>query len=163
MVNKLDKFRDVIAGVLFFVIALAYYLGSNSLKNIGSSTVNTDFFPKVCGIAMMALSVILIVTSVRRLYQAKNQQEETDVPFEKAGAIRVVFSILLLAIYIALMEPVGFLLMTILYVYLQIMVLTPRNEWKLIRFAAISVIFSVIVYCAFLYGFDVMLPQGILR
>ena len=66
--------------------------------------------------------------------------------------------------YVGLMGLVGFAPMTILYVFVQIMILTPKDKWKKIMVPAIitAVISGVVLFYIFRYLLNVLLPVGIL-
>jgi len=69
----------------------------------------------------------------------------------------------LIAAYIALLDTVGFPIVTVLYLYLQFIVLTPRTEKVAhVRYLIIATIASTAIYLVFRYGFDLMLPAGFL-
>jgi len=76
----------------------------------------------------------------------------------------VVASFIALTLYVGLMGLVGFAPMTILYVFVQIMILTPKDKWKKIMVPAIitAVISGVVLFYIFRYLLNVLLPVGIL-
>ena len=77
---------------------------------------------------------------------------------------RVLSSIILVLIYVFLLQPVGFLISTMVYLLLQMLVLSPdeeRDAKHMIRLAVIDVIFTLVVFFLFRYGFKIVLPAGI--
>ena len=78
----------------------------------------------------------------------------------------MVASLVLATIYVNILMPVGFIISTLLYLVLQITVLAPddkRTKKDLIKYAIITVVFTLVVYFLFRYGFKIILPQGILK
>ena len=68
--------------------------------------------------------------------------------------------------YAALMKPVGFIITSIIYVFLQILILTPikKRSRKVMGIAAVmAVTFSTVLYYVFTKYFMVLLPPGILK
>ena len=62
------------------------------------------------------------------------------------------------------MQPVGFILSTIIYLIPQFLVLAPdeeRNKKEAIKLVVISIIFTIIVFLLFRYGFKIVLPAGL--
>jgi uncharacterized BrkB/YihY/UPF0761 family membrane protein len=60
---------------------------------------------------------------------------------------------------------VGFIVSTLVYLIIQIYILAPdnkRTKKDLIQYAIIDVVFTVVVYFLFRYGFKIVLPGGIL-
>ena len=71
----------------------------------------------------------------------------------------------LLIFYAILMEPLGFVISSIIYVFFQIWVLTPINKRDLkmkLMAGGLSVFFSIGLYYLFTKYFMVLLPAGIL-
>lgn len=76
---------------------------------------------------------------------------------------RVLLSLVLLAASIFLLEYVGFLIIGAVYLFLQILILSPKEKRKPIRYALLSIVISAAVYLLFVRAFHVMLPNGILK
>jgi hypothetical protein len=74
----------------------------------------------------------------------------------------VILTIGLIAVYILLMPVVGFLIMTALYLFCQIVLLMPPDIKNYLLAAEIAVVFSVGVYFLFVQGLTLILPRGIL-
>jgi len=66
--------------------------------------------------------------------------------------------------YIALLGPVGFPLMTVVYLYLQFLVLTPvQHKANHLVYLLIAVVCSAVIFLLFRQAFDLMLPAGLLN
>ena len=77
---------------------------------------------------------------------------------------RVLLSALLVLIYVFVLQPVGFIVSTLVYLPLQMLVLSPddqRGKKQIIQLLIIDVIFTMIVFFLFRYGFKIVLPAGI--
>ncbi|SMX83100.1 Tripartite tricarboxylate transporter TctB family protein [Brevibacterium iodinum ATCC 49514] len=81
-----------------------------------------------------------------------------EAPPEPPGR-KVVFQFALFFVYLAILIPVGFLLSTVAFLMGLTSIYVPE---KWIRNLIFSVLFSVVVYAAFVYGLAVYLPVGIL-
>ncbi|MBP8277934.1 MAG: tripartite tricarboxylate transporter TctB family protein, partial [Propionivibrio sp.] len=69
----------------------------------------------------------------------------------------------LILVYIALMQFVGFPIMTVVYLVAQFTILTPaERKPNFLVYAVIAVLTSALVYLLFRYAFDMMLPVGFL-
>ena len=65
--------------------------------------------------------------------------------------------------YAVLLKPIGFLISSILYLFLQINVMTDKPTAKQrIFFAVLSIIVSVLINYIFVNWFSMALPDGIL-
>ena len=112
----MKKYSDIISGAVLFVLAAVYYAMATQIKQYNSGLpgiITSDFIPKVYGIAVMVLSAILIFRGIRDLKKARAQEAgETEEAsrFPVDPAIILVF--LLLVIYVALLDTVGFTIMS---------------------------------------------------
>ena len=66
-----------------------------------------------------------------------------------------------LAIYIALLEPVGFLIMTAIYLFVQTLILTPKEKRNYIVTFITSIVIAVALDYVFVCLLNVLLPLGI--
>ena len=71
-------------------------------------------------------------------------------------------TLLLLGLYVFAIEPVGFLLSTPFYVFGQAWILTPKSQRNPAGFALLGVLSAVTIYCVFKFGFQLLVPPGIL-
>lgn len=72
---------------------------------------------------------------------------------------------MLLIGYVGLLELVGFVIMSSIFIFLMTMWLLPkdqRNKKQIILTAIIAVVFASCVYLLFVKGFALTLPVGIL-
>ena len=76
----------------------------------------------------------------------------------------VIASFIALTIYVALLEPIGFVIMTIIYTFAQILILTPREKWgkNFVPAAIVALIAGILLYYIFKIQLSVLLPSGIL-
>lgn len=66
--------------------------------------------------------------------------------------------------YAAFLEPVGFPIMTVVYLFSQFIVLTPTDKKvSYPMYGAIAIITSAVVYLTFRHAFDMILPVGLLN
>lgn len=159
----MKRYKDSIGACVIIVFALAYYYASFKINILENKLINSTFFPRVLAGALILLSILLIIKDIRR--QSQSNPESGD-RMERAAVIRILLTVLCLITYVALLETVGFLLMTVLYIFAQILILTPKEQMsvkRLLWFVAISILFSLAVYVVFTRLFTMVLPRGILN
>lgn len=70
-------------------------------------------------------------------------------------------SLLLLIAYVALMKTFGFILTSIVYLFVQMVLIAEDRSWKhLLLLLVISICIPIILYIPFRYGFKLLLPTG---
>lgn len=134
--------RDLICGIVLLIVCLAGYLESRSLPK-GTAKIfaaRADVYVW-CWLTILAvLSVLLIIGAVR----GRDTSPAAPV-WSKEG----VFTVCLLVCYLLLMEPLGFLLSTFLFLSFSILVYSWRmGKLKLDKIAAVRRIFFYLVVSA---------------
>ena len=159
--------KDLLTGIVAAAFSL---MQTSGIKVFGGATagVTAQTVPRLWGVAMLALSILLILRSILAMRKKSEQDEEESLGFLARLKERreVVCTFGLLILYAALMKPVGFIIMSIIYVYLQVWVLTPpeKRTKKMHTIAGgLAVFFSVSLYFVFTKYLMVMLPPGILK
>lgn len=169
MKNKNYK-QDIIPGVVLALFAIGYLAmvpGIPTFTGLGATPLTNHFIPYLWGGVLLVLSAWLIVRGLRKRkkYLAEGGKiEKTSVKAALMEEREVIASFIALALYVALMGPVGFLITTILYVFVQILILTPRENWKknYLPAAITAVLSGVLLFYIFRYLLNVLLPVGIL-
>lgn len=162
--------KDLLTGIVAAAFSAFYLMQTSGIKVFGGATagVTAQTVPRLWGVAMLALSILLILRSILAMRKKSEQDEEESLGFLARLKERreVVCTFALLILYAALMKPVGFIIMSIIYVYLQVWVLTPpeKRTKKMHTIAGgLAVFFSVSLYFVFTKYLMVMLPPGILK
>lgn len=153
---KTQKMQDRIFGIIVLAVA-AFYTVCTLIIPVkeDSGLINARTMPLLLAALMWILGICQLVTA----------RKSDTRPLEKAQRdLRTVFkTAVMIVIYIALFEPVGFLITTMVYLFLQFIILTPADKKpSRLLYAVISVAVSLFVYTIFRYSLDIMLPQGII-
>ena len=158
--------KDQISGFVFLAFSIFVYAASYSIKMTKADSLGPQFFPRVVSILMGVLALIQIFGSTR---ENLKEQKNGAVKAEKKGFalnLPLLLSLALLVGYYLLLKTVGFVPLTIIYLFCQMYLLFPKGALKekklLIISACTSVIVPFAIYYLFYYGFQIFLPAGIL-
>ena len=153
-----SKKKELLIGVAMLGTGLGYLLMTTQLPR--HAGIDAAFVPSLLS-AMLCLLGVLQLLSVRGLATAV---AEVEVEAPTSSDLKTVVKTLALIVgYIALLNPVGFPIMTAIYLYLQFIVLTPLDHRvNHLVYALIAVVTSAITYLLFREAFDLMLPSGLL-
>lgn len=157
--NDIKK-REVLLGIVMLSAGLIYLFLTMSLPRRGF--IDAAFVPYVLALAMCALGVMQLLAG-RQL--PSNITSDTDTAEEAGPAdYRTVLKTLGLIVgYIALLDPIGFPIMTAIYLFVQFIVLTPADRKVDYRtYGLIAIVASVVIFITFRYGFELVLPAGLL-
>ena len=156
------KYGDICVSIFFLVVGIALIIGARALPKSAVIDIGPDFMPTVIGVIIVILAAILLAESLKGLKAniAKAEAEGKDDSDYK----RVLLSLILSLIYVFVLQPIGFIISTLVYLFGQIFVLSPdekRTKKDIILYLVIDVIFVMVVFFLFRYGFKIVLPAGI--
>jgi len=156
------KYGDIVVGVFFMALSAALIAMARMLPKSKVMEIGPDFMPLVIGVVTFILAAILTFLSIKNF---KMHAAEIDAAsIESCDYKRVLESIILVLIYVFALQPVGFIVSTLVFLMLQMVVLSPddqRGKKQMIQLAVIDVLFTMVVFFLFRYGFKIVLPAGI--
>jgi putative tricarboxylic transport membrane protein len=154
--------------IVFSLVYLYHSLAIRPFTGPGATPLNSAHLPRFWGFCLLLLSAILLFRGIRELLKTGsrdgNQQgwKETLLRFF-ADNSRAILTFTALIVYLILLNPVGFLITSALYVCVQSCILVRRTTKRLIVVSAITGIISAIaVNYIFVVHLNVLLPRGII-
>ncbi len=156
------KYGDIVVGVFFMALSAIMMVMAQMLPKSKVMEIGPDFMPMVIGAITFVLALILTVLNVKNM--KLRAAELAEAAIDECDYKRVLLSALLVLIYVFVLQPVGFIVSTLVYLPLQMLVLSPddqRGKKQIIQLLIIDVIFTMIVFFLFRYGFKIVLRAGI--
>ena len=156
------KYGDIVVGIFYAALGAAVIYLAQQLPKSRVMKIGPNFMPLVIGILIIALALMLLFSSIKNF--KRNAAKAEAMPADTSDYKRVLASLVLVVIYVNILAPVGFILSTLGYLFLQIIVLAPndrRSAKNIMLYAIIDVVFVLIVFFLFRYGFKIVLPAGI--
>ena len=149
----------VLAVSLFYFIYALLCIESRHVRGVPDS----GFIPRIVGGMLVILSIVMTVSDFR-----KNRREpEEPSSSEKKESRNVLGTAVLLLVYIFLIEPLGFLIASTLYLFAQFLYLTDvqklRRPKTYLLYFVIALLVSAGIYYLFLNVFHLILPAGLLK
>jgi len=157
------KRKELLVGALMLGAGLFYLFLTINLPRKGAIDAST--VPYVLSFGLCLLGVLQLLVARKARTPVVDPDEDAGPGTDAPPDYLTVFKTLgLIAVYVALLQTVGFPIMTALYLYAQFIVITPR-EHKInhISYIVIAVITSAVIFYLFRQGFDLMLPTGFLK
>ena len=149
-----EKKKGILTSILFLAFSIVMIIFSRSIKPMMKNDLGSGFFPMVVGIAMCALSVLRLILAIR--------EKEGEVKKSGDDLMGGLATTILIGGYCIAFNPVGFIISTIIYLFFQILVLTPKEKRSWPITIAISLIAPVAFYVLFVYAINTPLPKGLL-
>ena len=148
-----DKKKNILISVMFLAYGIFMFAMSLTLQPMMANDVGSGFFPKVIAVVFIAMSAARLVMAMREKEGAA-AKADSDM---KGGWE----TILLIGAYCMAFQPVGFIISTMVYLFLQILVLTPPERKNVPLAGIIAVVASIAVYALFTYAINSPLPKGL--
>ncbi|EZH80343.1 tripartite tricarboxylate transporter TctB family protein [Ectopseudomonas composti] len=165
--NTLNK-KELIIGIAMLGASLAYLIMAQQLP--GHDGVDAATVPKLLAGFLCLLGVMQLVSAFAKPKAAAEPAaspapaEAEEPTVEIVEPKTVIKTLGLILGYMALLGPVGFPIMTVVYLYLQFLVLTPVNQKaRHLTYLLIAVICSALIFLLFREAFDLLLPAGLLN
>lgn len=156
------KYGDIVVGIFFMVLSAVMIAMARMLPKSKVMDIGPDFMPTVIGVIAFVLAALLLFLSIKNF--KLNAKEIENASIEDCDYKRVLASIILVLVYVFMLQPIGFIISTLVFLLLQMLVLSPddeRGKKDIIKLAVIDVIFTMVVFFLFRYGFKIVLPAGI--
>ena len=169
--RSLKATKDLISGIVFLIFSstyLALSTGIQEFKGKGSTPLTNRFIPYFWGIVLLILSLTLLIRGLKQLRKDRETKENTDAQnlnFKKLlnENSEVIICFFLIFFYLLLMQHIGFVVTTAVFIFLQTLNLTPKEKRRPLLSAVVGVASAILLYLIFCNMLHILLPAGILK
>lgn len=161
---RFKKVRDAGFGLASLLFSIFYLVNAFQIKTRPKLTpgyANARIMPILLGVLLAILSIVCIINGLKNIRRA--DEEKTQDKTDKGDAMAVVLTFVIIIAYVLIMPTLGFILSTMIYLFLQMIVLAPPEKRNYVLFAIVSVVFTAFVFVAFRVGLQQLLPRGIIE
>lgn len=155
------RYKGLMVSVGMLLFSAFFYASSYMIKDSGIVAIGPAFIPRiVCG----GMGLLALIQMVLDLLELRRQKGKPADPAEKReiNVAMVLATVALFALYIFCLSILGFIISTILYLFVQMFLLSVGKKQNLVLFAVISIALTVLIYFFFRQVMYLMLPAGIL-
>lgn len=142
--------KDVVSGGVLVVFSIWFYLTAQAIPVGNITGMPPSFFPSFLAVCLGVCSVFLFGKGIKDVLQGK-----TTAVDQTKDHKTVLVLLGLLIIYVVLLNIIGFIATTILYLTGVMLLL---KAGKLFKLASISVVITLCVYFIFGNMFNIPLP-----
>ena len=149
--------RNISAGTALLAIALLQIVLASGLpERPVTGTPGPSFFPLLIGACLVALSSALVLQGLIELRAARGSASPAS---GQTPSLRTLAALACFVAYLLLLEPAGFVLSSALF-FAALMRLYGAKSY--LYTAAAAALGALSIYTVFRYGFQVVLPRGLL-
>ncbi|MCP8616177.1 tripartite tricarboxylate transporter TctB family protein [Salirhabdus salicampi] len=141
-------------GLFVISFAAVYLILSYQLPSYAYTLIDADVVPKFLGWLLVFLGILLFIS---KDHETAEQKAQRNIPKKEVAVLLAVVAFIFL--YIFLLEIIGFVITTVLFLFFCSRFLGYQNMKANIL---VSVLFPITIYTLFTYLLQISLPQGIL-
>lgn len=163
------RYKEILLGIVMIALSVFYLIASTYIRTRSNISVNARMIPQLLGGIVLVLGICQVIAGRKYLAAARAKDAAEGAVAvgvgkeEKRDAIPVAYTFVIILLYAVLFEPLGFIISSILCMFAQMWVLSPKAEFRPGKFFAIAVISAIAVYVIFRMGLDLSLPGGVLE
>lgn len=165
----MKKYKDLYTGLVVFFLSLFYLINVSTIRvftGAGATAINARTIPAIEGGLLMFLSLVMIGRFWVKLRRGHiSTGEEQTAGTENASfrvRMAVPLTLLLLLLYVIAIGNLGFVITSMIYLFLQVLILSPEGKLNYIAATIIAVVCPIVIYLLFVYLLNVPLPRGIM-
>lgn len=162
--KRADRFRGLYSALFGMAVSLFFFFGVDAKRRtFGDNSISGATFPRICAIGVMILSVLILVQWYAQFRKTKAEAASGEA--KKEGWLKKysqVLCVALILVWMLLIEPLGFIVATMLYIPFQMYLLSLDSKRNWVVIAIMAVVLPIAVYFLFRSVFNVMIPRGIL-
>ena len=151
---RTQRGADIVVGCFVALFGIFILFASTMISVRGVHRLSPRTFPYIVGFLLLSCGIGLAVKS----WSLRGEDFKINWP-DREGILTVVVSLVILACYIVLMNPLGLPLSTFLYVTLSTWYLN-RSKW--LTAIVIGLIFGLVSYYVFIRLLTLSFPEGFL-
>ena len=155
--SRRESFGFAIASALLGIFTL---IGASKIEVGSSLGRGAEFLPKVVGWIFLLLALLFLIKGL--LSAKEDLKEKTEKEYDKDSLLRFLGTIVLFVLYVLLFKSVGFIIMTAVFIFCQILLMAAPEDRKILPALAISIIVPIILYIIFGRLLHMAIPDGIL-
>ncbi|MCL2001555.1 MAG: tripartite tricarboxylate transporter TctB family protein [Planctomycetes bacterium] len=163
-----QRYRELALGVFMLALAVFYLYSATFIRVRSTVMIDARLIPRILGSIVVILGILQVWNGITHLLAArkKAREEQAAEVFindeERRDVKPVLLTFILIFGYALAFYRLGFIVSSTFCMFLQMLILTPKDKSRPGLFFGISLATAVVVYIAFRRGLNLSLPQGIL-
>lgn len=155
----MKRYADVVSGSVLAVIGVVMLVESRHVRALMAMEFGPKIMPQIYSVGLIVLGAVIAISGWLRARQNPDAAQSSHLG--NVSKKNVIFTMGLIAFYVAALRPLGFIVTSITYLFLQIIVLGGvPNRRQLLSAAIVAVSISFGIYHLFYGVFNVFLPPG---
>ncbi|MBQ7155878.1 MAG: tripartite tricarboxylate transporter TctB family protein [Synergistaceae bacterium] len=151
-----NKTRDILCSIIVLAFGAAMIYFVKDVRRVIRSDVGSAFVPTLIGWCIIATGAAKLLFSIFTGLKSENKKIVFNQDF--FGGVG---TIVLMVLYMLAFEPVGFVVASAVYLFLQMLLLSDSTNRHILVFALVAVLLPVAVDALFVFVIKMPLPVGV--
>lgn len=144
---------NILFSVFLLILGIIFFVASFEINSGIMQVDGSVLLPRVVSFLWLVFAFVVLIDSL------KNANNSSEKKGDQGGFL---LTLGLLIFFLFLLILIGFKFASIAYLFLQILVYTPRTKRNYLGITVVSVVLPLIIYWVFNSVFGLLLPKGIL-
>ena len=158
----MNQSKDVITGSVVIALGILLFIATLGVKDFAAVGVGATFLPRISAGLFTFLGAVMVIGNVHISTKKKPASSPQAAPSHTGNMTAVFLSFVLMCAYVGLLNKLGFILTTSVYIFAQTLILTKGSARHYLQFAGLALLTASSTYFLFVRVFQVMVPAGIL-
>ena len=152
-----NKMRDILCAIIVIAFGAAMIYFVKDVKVVArTKDIGSKYVPMMIGWCLIATGASKFLYSL--FSKSKKENEKIVFNQDMLGGIG---TIVLMLLYMWAFQPIGFVVASAVYLFLQMLLLSTKSNRRIILFAIIAIALPVAVDALFVYVIKMPLPVGV--
>ena len=156
----MKRYGDVVSGGFLVLVSIIFFFETRNIRAFRIMKFGPKVMPRLLSIALFVVGAAIVVTGLLRLRRIRGTAEASGGEVASIDYKRVAATVVLIAAYVFALRPLGFVLVSIVYLFCQFVVLGGAAKRRLPVYGLLSLGVSLGIYYLFYIAFNVLLPPG---
>ncbi|WP_157886476.1 tripartite tricarboxylate transporter TctB family protein [Planococcus versutus] len=156
---------EILIGLALIVLCIIIYVQGGNLPSLNEAYFSAGSFPRLIAALLILLSAILIISKMNELRKKKPTEDKISTQKQLAAFYMeyrlVVLTTVVFFVYIFLLQFIGFVVSTILFIIGAAILIGYRKGKEVLTVSAVAVILTLSMYFFFENVLHVRFPSGI--
>ncbi|WP_209121906.1 tripartite tricarboxylate transporter TctB family protein [Alkalihalobacillus sp. BA299] len=156
---------EILIGIALIIICIVIYSQSGDFPYFNEVHLNAGSFPKLIAVLLGILSLMLVISKAKELLSQKAEIAKLDLREYLRGVYKehklVFFTLISLFLYIFIMQFIGFVLTTIVFIITTGLIIGPKKKKNIFIISVVAVVITFSTYLFFENVLHVRFPSGL--
>lgn len=157
---------ELLVGIGLVIMSIIFYVTAGGFREMSDAPLQAASFPQFITVLLGGLSLILVLIKAKELLAQRSERPAGNIKDHAKNFYQeyklVLITIVSLALYIFIMQFIGFIITTIVFIIATGLIIGPKKKKDFLILSAIAVVVTLSTFFFFENVLYVRFPSGLL-